>query len=146
LTSKNPDPTVYKQGDLVLDGGSPESSGVLAYGATASISAGDKGSLLMPDGDDLNDSPDLAADPVTIDESADDRFQDYLMYKAPGDSIWVTIDYMSWKWSGEAATDSNGNWGMVAPGTFQVIAGWSRSAKLPTWTDCFGDLTIYKPL
>ncbi len=70
----------------------------------------------------------------TIQKSASDSFQLYLMYHPSGaDSIRVTLREVDWNWSGKCTL--NGTWSMDAPGNASVDPPSSDSTTLPTWSN-----------
>ena len=73
--------------------------------------------------------------------SVTQQFKTYLMYQPPNaNSLWVTLQLMSWNWNGQSAL-ANGVWPTPTafpPGvpTFSPNPSGSDSATLPTWGSC----------
>ena len=63
-----------------------------------------------------------------------DHFQTYLMYKYGGDSansIWVTLQTLSWSWNATGDLGTNGIW--TLSGTSLTNSPSSDSTTLPQW-------------
>ncbi len=64
-----------------------------------------------------------------------DSFKTYLMYKAYGDSIWVSLRLLEWGWNGEAENTADG-WQLVSGSTYgdgeatDVLPEWKKNVNV----------------
>ncbi len=67
-----------------------------------------------------------------------EQFWVYLMWKPPvSNSIWVPLEYLSWKWAGEAKR-TGGAWNMIVPQPTPVMAFNRRvTTNFPKWNENF---------
>jgi hypothetical protein len=131
-------PSVNSSNNLyVLDNGA-SSNGFPQYNGAGGIISADSSSP-QPSWS-LVDDPNLAftgASGVTVTQ----QFKTYLMYQPPyANSIWVTLQLMSWNWNGQSAL-TNGVWPTPTafpPGvpTFSANPSGADSTTLPNWGSC----------
>ncbi len=66
-----------------------------------------------------------------------EQFWVYLMWKPPvSTSIWVPLEYLSWKWAGEAAK-IGGAWTMIAQPTPVMAFNRTVTTDFPQWNEDF---------
>jgi len=82
------------------------------------------------------DSPGFFLTPETVEATAQDGLQMYLMFRpfAPG-SIFAPLRYIGWNWTGQAVF-TNGSWQLLT-GSKSVEANDHDTTVRPEWTDYF---------
>ena len=92
------------------------------------------------------DSPGMSYAPVTDEATVSDGFVMYVMFKPVGDSIYLPIRQLSWRWAGRSLFGQNG-WALDDNATVLWIDpnGDTEPPELPEWndnTDWFKDTWI----
>lgn len=72
------------------------------------------------------------------------QFQTYLMYRPPSiNSIWVTLQTMTWNWNGAANRAQDGTWSVNSNGSsFSQNPSVTNSSVLPIWANYVSNIPI----
>jgi hypothetical protein len=117
-------------GLFVLDDGG---TGVAQYSGTNGIVPAPAGATTFS----LIDLPAIGLVSSLKAVSASQQFQTYLMYKPlSSNSIWVTLETLSWNWAGAANKGQDGTWTLVGnASSFSANPTGVNSVALPLWNN-----------